>query len=172
MLNKLSSLTNNKQAWGLLFVSALGLEIAALCFQHIMDLQPCIMCIYQRTAIFGVMFAAMPAMLVNNLITRLIGYIGWGVSAIWGLLIAKEHVDIQTAVNPFFATCEFVPNFPSWAPLHEWLPNIFGATGDCGDIDWSFFDMSMPQWMIVIFAIYTAIWGLILFSRVLVKRSL
>jgi disulfide bond formation protein DsbB len=172
LLNKLSSLSTDKRAWGLLFVSALGLEIAALCFQHIMDLQPCIMCIYQRTAIFGVMFSAVPAMLANNLITRLIGYTGWGVSAIWGLIIAKEHVDIQTAVNPFFATCEFVPNFPSWAPLHEWLPNIFGATGDCGNIDWSFFDMSMPQWMIVIFATYSGVWGVILFSRILVTRNL
>ncbi|MFT6284710.1 MAG: disulfide bond formation protein DsbB [Arenicella sp.] len=118
------------------------------------------------------MFAAIPAMLVNNLITRLIGYIGWGVSAIWGLLVAIEHVDIQTAANPFFATCEFVPNFPSWAPLHEWLPNIFGATGDCGDINWSFMDMTMPQWMIVIFAIYSVLWALILACRLWVKRTL
>ena len=172
LLKKLSSLSTDKRPWGLLFVSVLSLEMAALYFQHVMDLRPCIMCIYQRTALFGVMFAAIPAMLVNNVITRLMGYIGWGISAIWGLLIAIEHVDIQTAANPFFATCEFEPNFPSWAPLHEWLPTIFGATGDCGDINWSFMDMTMPQWMIVTFAIYSAIWAVMLVSRVLVKRSL
>ena len=172
MLNKLSSLSADRRAWALLFISALSLEISALYFQHIMDLRPCIMCIYQRTAVFGVMLAAMPAMLINNLITRLIGYVGWGISAIWGLSIAIEHVDIQTALNPFFATCEFVPNFPTWAPLHEWLPNIFGATGDCGDINWSLMDMTMPQWMIVIFAIYSAIWAVMLVSRFLAKRSL
>ena len=171
LLKKLSSLSNDKRPWGLLFVSVLSLEMAALYFQHVMDLRPCIMCIYQRTALFGVMFAAIPAMLVNNVITRLVGYIGWGISAIWGLLIAIEHVDIQTASNPFFATCEFEPNFPSWAPLHEWLPTIFGATGDCGDINWSFMDISMPQWMIVIFAIYSVIWAVILVSHVLVKPS-
>lgn len=136
------------------------------------DLRPCIMCIYQRTAVFGVMFSALPAMLVNNLLTRLVGYLGWGISAIWGLLIAIEHVDIQTAANPFFATCEFVPNFPSWAPLHEWLPSVFAATGDCGDINWSFMDMSMPQWMIIIFTIYTGIWALMLVGRLWAKRGL
>lgn len=172
MLNKLSSLSTDKRAWGLLFVSALCLEIAALYMQHVTDLRPCIMCIYQRTAVFGIMFSAMPAMLVNNLITRLIGYLGWGISAIWGLRAAYEHVDIQTAANPFFATCEFVPNFPTWAPLHEWLPNIFAATGDCGDINWSFMDMSMPQWMMVIFASYSAVWALMLVSRLIDKRSL
>jgi disulfide bond formation protein DsbB len=176
LLNKLSSLLSSlsadRRAWGLLFLSALGLEIFALYYQHAMDLRPCIMCIYQRTAVFGVMFAAIPAMLVNNFFTRLISYISWGTSAIWGLFIAIEHVDIQTALNPFFATCEFVPNFPSWAPLHEWLPNVFAATGDCADINWSFMDMSMPQWMIVIFAIYATIWAVMLLSRIIVKRSL
>ena len=172
MLKKLSSIPTEKRAWGLLFASALCLEITALYLQHVTDLRPCIMCIYQRTAVFGLMFAAVPAMLINNIITRLIGYAGWGISAIWGLIIALEHVDIQTAANPFFATCEFEPNFPSWAPLHQWLPNIFGATGDCGDINWSFMDMTMPQWMIVIFAIYSTIWAIMLASRILLKRSL
>jgi disulfide bond formation protein DsbB len=172
MFTKISLLASDKRAWGLLFASAFGLELAALYFQHVMELRPCIMCIYQRTAVFGVMFAAMPAMLLNNVFTRMLGFLGWGISAIWGLFIAIEHVDIQTAVNPFFATCEFVPNFPRWAPLHEWLPNIFGATGDCGDINWSLMDMSMPQWMIVIFAIYTAIWAIVLGCRIVVQRTL
>ncbi|MFB1036028.1 MAG: disulfide bond formation protein DsbB, partial [Sinobacterium sp.] len=171
LLKKLTLLSIDRRAWGLLFVSALSLEIAALYFQHVTDLRPCIMCIYQRTALFGVMFASIPAMLVNNLITRCIGYIGWGISAIWGLKIAIEHVDIQTAANPFFATCELVPNFPSWAPLHEWLPAIFEATGDCGDINWSFMDMSMPQWMIIIFSVYSVIWAVMLVSIALVKRD-
>lgn len=172
MINTLLQLSTRKGAWALLFVSALVLEITALYFQHMADLRPCIMCIYQRTAVFGVMFSALPAMLVNNLLTRLVGYLGWGISAIWGLLIAIEHVDIQTAANPFFATCEFVPNFPSWAPLHEWLPSVFAATGDCGDINWSFMDMSMPQWMIIIFTIYTGIWALMLVGRLWAKRGL
>lgn len=172
MLTKLSLLSSSRRAWGLLFISALCLEIAALYFQHVMDLRPCIMCIYQRTAVFGILFSAIPAMLVNTFLTRLISYLGWGISAIWGLLVAIEHVDIQTATNPFFVTCEFVPNFPSWAPLHEWLPNIFGATGDCGDINWSFVGMSMPQWMIVVFAIYTTILAVMLISRLWKNKNL
>jgi disulfide bond formation protein DsbB len=99
LLKKITLLSTDRRAWGLLFVSALSLEIAALYFQHVTDLRPCIMCIYQRTALFGVMFASIPAMLVNNLITRCIGYIGWGISAIWGLKIAIEHVDIQTEIG-------------------------------------------------------------------------
>ncbi|MCF2946624.1 disulfide bond formation protein DsbB [Paraglaciecola aquimarina] len=168
----LAKLVEKKAAWALLFGSCLSLELAALYFQYGMQLAPCIMCIYQRTAVIGIMFSAIPPLIYNIMVTRFIAYITWGVSTIWGLIIAIEHVDIQTAVNPFFASCEFVPNFPSWAPLHEWLPAIFEASGDCGDIDWQFMDMSMPQWMIVVFAIYSGIFGLVLLTRLWLKKRL
>lgn len=171
-LQKLSNLPTLRWPWGLMLLSTLSLEVCALYFQYAMGLRPCIMCIYQRTAIFGIMFACLPVWLINTTLTRLIAYLGWGVSAIWGFFIAMEHVDIQGASNPFFATCEIVPNFPSWLPLHEWLPNLFAATGDCGDIDWSVMHMSMPQWMMVIFAIYSVIWLVVVFSRLIIKRSI
>jgi protein dithiol:quinone oxidoreductase len=171
MLKSLANLSRNSSAWALLLFSALGLEAAALYFQYSMELRPCIMCIYQRTAVFGILFSALLPLLSNNILTRMVAYLGWGVSAVWGMLIAYEHVEIQTAANPFFATCEIVPNFPSWAPLHEWLPSVFAATGDCGDIDWSFVGMSMPQWMLVIFAIYTGILALVLLGKVLPSKA-
>lgn len=171
ILHKIAQLSASRSAWLLLFLSAVILELAALYFQYFMELRPCIMCIYQRTAVFGIVFSTLPVLLLNNTLTRLLAFAGWGVSAIWGLLVAIEHVDIQTAANPFFATCEIVPNFPSWLPLHEWLPNIFAATGDCGDINWSFFNMTMPEWMIVIFSIYSVLWAVVILSRVWVKRG-
>jgi len=170
MLNKISDWAEQRWAWALLFASALILELIALYFQYAMDLKPCIMCIYQRTAVFGLLFAAMLPLLKNNSMTRLLAFIGWGVSAIWGMLIAIEHVDIQTATNPFFVSCEIVPNFPSFLPLHTMLPNLFAATGDCGNIDWQLFGMSMPQWMIVVFALYTAMFALVFGCRLITKR--
>lgn len=169
-IHSLSKLAETSKAWLLLFSSALILVLSALYFQYGMGLEPCIMCIYQRTAVLGVLFSALLPILSNQFVTRLIGFLGWGVSAIWGLLIAIEHVDIQTALNPFFATCEIVPNFPSFMPLHTWLPSIFAATGDCGNIDWEFIGLSMPQWMIVIFAIYSAVFITVFASRLATKK--
>lgn len=170
MINFLANLGRQPVAWVLLFLSALALEIAALYFQYVLELRPCIMCIYQRTAVFGILFSACLPLISNNILTRLLAYIGVGVSAVWGLVIALEHVEIQTAQS-LFAICEIVPNFPTWAPLHEWLPSIFAATGDCGDINWSFVGMSMPQWMIVIFAIYTGVLALVLMSKMINKKA-
>lgn len=43
-------------------------------------------------------------------------------------------------------------HLPSWAPLNQWVPWMFEAYGDCSKIVWQFFDLSMPQWLVVIFA--------------------
>lgn len=166
MFHFLSQWSKQRSSWALLFLSALALELTALYFQHGMGLQPCIKCIYQRTAMFGILFAAIIPLLHNSSLTRLVGYVIWGVSSVWGFLIAYEHVDILTAANPFFASCEPVPNFPSWLPLHEWLPAIFAAPGDCLENSWQFVGMGMAQWMMIIFGIYT-----LLLATVLVARS-
>lgn len=166
ILPPLARASRSRRTWSLLLLSALILEGIALFFQYGMGLEPCIMCIYQRNAVFGVALAALIGISSpGSTAVRLLAIAGWGVSAIWGLLIAIEHVDIQTAANPFFAPCAIVPNFPAWLPLHEWVPAVFAATGDCGNIDWSMLGLSMPQWMIVIFACYSLVWLLVLLSQ-------
>ena len=169
----LADLPLSKNPWILLAVSALGLEAAALFFQYGLDLKPCIMCIYQRVAIWAIFFAGVfGALAPKQLIVRLVCYGLWGTGAIWGLLLALEHVEMQAASNSLFFTCEFVPNFPSWAPLHEWIPALFEASGDCGEISWQFMGYSMPQWMVVVYGVYTAIFGIVLSSRIFVAKNL
>ena len=169
----LSDLSVNTRAWQLLALTALGLELSALYFQYAMGLAPCIMCIYQRAAIWGIFFAGVLGSLGNkNIIVRILAYSLWGFSAIWGLLIALEHVEIQSATLSFLYSCEFVPNFPSWAPLHEWLTALFEATGDCGDINWQFFGYTMPQMMIVVYSGFSLVLAVTLIARLIDKRKL
>ncbi|KZN54113.1 disulfide bond formation protein DsbB [Pseudoalteromonas luteoviolacea] len=168
MFDRLASFSRTTTAWGLLFLSALTFEIVALYFQYAMGLEPCVMCIYQRTAMLGVLIAAFFGLCSkNNYLVRLIATAGWGVSAIWGWLLARQHLDMQTTTDPFAFTCSFEPNFP--VPLHEWIPSFFAVTGSCSNIDWSFAGLSMPGWMEVIFAIY-AISFLIFAPMVIFKK--
>lgn len=169
----LSELTQNKRAWQLLALSALVLELTALFFQYALDLKPCIMCIYQRVAIWGVFFAGVVGSIsYQYFLGRIVSYILWATGAIWGLLIALEHVEMQSSTMSFLFSCEFVPNFPTWAPLHEWIPALFAATGDCGDINWQFLGYSMPQWMVVVYAVYSALFLVVILSRLFNKKSL
>lgn len=169
----LSNLVTRPTAWQLLAISALGLELAALFFQYVLDLAPCIMCIYQRVAIWAIFFAGVVGSIgTQYLLVRVTAFLLWGVGAIWGLFIAIEHVETQTSAMSFLYSCDFVPNFPTWAPLHEWLPALFAATGDCGDINWQFLGYSMPQWMIANYSAYTALLAAVLVARLYQKRSL
>lgn len=165
MLNYLNKIATTRMAWLLLFVVATGFEITALIFQYVIGLEPCVMCIYQRTAILGVAIAGLVgAIAPTYMISRWAGYGIWGYSAIKGLLIAIEHVEIQTSPSPFF-TCDFAPNFPSWLKLDQLIPSFFQATGDCADISWMFAGYSMSQWMIVIFGSFIIALAAIVLNR-------
>jgi disulfide bond formation protein DsbB len=172
LLNLFSAWAESKSAWLSLFMSSALLIVTALYFQHIMDLQPCIKCIYQRTAVFGILVSSLMPLIWQHSLTRLLGFIGWGVASIWGFLIAHEHVDMLFAANPFFVVCDIIPNFPAFMPLHEWLPAVFGATGDCSENSWQFLDMGMAQWMRIIFGIYAVTWLLMLISRLAIARKI
>ena len=172
MLNLFSAWAKSKSAWLSLFMSSALLIVTALYFQHIMDLQPCIKCIYQRTAVFGILVSSLMPLIWQHSLTRLLGFIGWGVASIWGFLIAHEHVDMLFAANPFFVVCDIIPNFPVFMPLHEWLPAVFGATGDCSENSWQFLDMGMAQWMRIIFGMYAVTWLLMLISRLAIARKI
>ncbi len=170
MIHILSGWVEKRWPWALLALSAMSLECTALYFQHVMGLDPCMMCVYERAATFGIIIAG-AIVLVNpkNIYFRLAGFLLWAYCAIKGLLIAIEHVSIQFSTNPFASTCDFFPNF--WVPLDNWLPFLFKPTGYCEDIQWMFMGLSMPQWLVVCYSIYLAILAAVLFCRLLANKK-
>lgn len=123
-------------------------------FQHIMKLQPCVMCIYERVALFGIMIAGLVgAIAPRNVILRWVAIIIWIYAAWRGLELAWEHTMLQLYPSPF-ASCDFFVNFPEWLPLNEWAPAIFEATGDCAVKQWDFLGLDMPQWLIGVYGAY------------------
>lgn len=59
MLQFLNRCSKGRGAWLLMALTALVLELVALYFQHVMLLQPCVMCIYERAALFGILGASL-----------------------------------------------------------------------------------------------------------------
>ncbi|HHF3131966.1 TPA: disulfide bond formation protein DsbB [Vibrio diabolicus] len=152
ILNSLNQFSKGRLSWLLLLLFVVFFEACALYFQHVMMLAPCVMCIYERVAMMGVGVAAIVGLMApNSSVFRWLGLIGWGLSSYKGLLLAQQHVDYQFNPSPF-ATCDLFVTFPSWAPLNQWVPWMFEAYGDCSKIVWQFLDLSMPQWLVVIFA--------------------
>lgn len=157
--------SNNRYAWFLLMMSALTFEGIALFFQHQLGLQPCVMCIYERVSILGIIFAGFIGWLIpRRYIFRWAAIILWIYASITGLRLSWEHTMLQLYPSPF-NTCDFFVNFPEWFPLNEWLPSIFEASGDCSVQQWVFLTFDIPQWLIIIFTIYLTTALIVLLSQ-------
>lgn len=170
MLRYLNLCSRGRGAWLLLALTALALELVALFFQHGMGLKPCVMCIYERCALFGVMAAGVVGAIAPQTPLRWASLAVWIYSAAEGLRLSWEHTMLQLHPNPF-VTCDFAARFPAWLPLDKWLPAIFVASGDCAERGWTLLGWSMPQWMIAIFAAYLLVAIVVLVAQLFRPRQ-
>ncbi|PVX42818.1 thiol:disulfide interchange protein DsbB [Pasteurella langaaensis DSM 22999] len=169
MLRFFKDWSSQRSGWLILLFSAIGLELTALYFQYGMELQPCVMCIYERVAVLGIAFAGLIGSIApQSLIIRLIALALGLFSAIKGLVIAYTHVDLQMNPAPW-KSCPIIPEFPQTLPLHEWFPFMFKPTGLCSEISWQWLGLTMVQWLVVAFSIYSLVLIIVLISQV--KKS-
>lgn len=170
MLQFFNRCSQGRGAWLLMALTVIVLELAALYFQHVMLLQPCVMCIYERVALFGILGASLIGALAPKSPLRYVAILLWIYSAWEGVQLAWKHTMIQLHPSPF-NTCDFFVSFPSWLPLDKWFPAVFHASGDCAVRQWQFLSMEMPQWLIGIFAAYLLIGILVLISQFVRQRK-
>jgi protein dithiol:quinone oxidoreductase len=154
-MNKFFELVEWRSGWALLSASAFILFGVALYFQHIMNLQPCVMCIEERLLILSLGLVSLIPLINPRFISlRVIGYVGIIGIAYIGYDLAAEHVVIQKGEGFFMASCSIFPRLPEWLPLYEWSPKLFMPTGNCGDISWTFAGLTMVEWVKNIFIFY------------------
>ncbi|PLK59174.1 disulfide bond formation protein B [Candidatus Palibaumannia cicadellinicola] len=165
MLQLIYRYSITRKAWLLLALTAFSLELVGLYFQYFMLINPCVLCIYQRFALYGVMIAGLVGAISPSTPLRFIGLGFWLYSAWKGLLSAIKHTDLQLYPSPF-VVCDFLVSFPSWLKLDKLLPVLFNATGNCTTHQLHFLSLAITQWMIIIFAIYLAIGIIILFVQI------
>ncbi len=171
LLTTIKTFSTRRLSWLLLLLFVIFFEACALFFQHVLMLAPCVMCIYERIAMVGIGGAAVLGLIApNNPIFRWLGLLGWGVSAYKGLTLAMQHVEYQFNPSPF-ATCDVFVTLPSWLPLNKWMPWMFEAYGDCSKIVWQFLTLSMPQWLVIIFAGNLVAFAIILISQFTKSKS-
>ena len=164
MLQFLRQFSQTRLSWLLMALTAFILELVALWFQHVMLLRPCVMCIYERCALLGIMIAGLTGAIAPKTQLRYIALVIWIYSAWRGSSLALEHTMMQLHPSPF-TTCDFAARFPEWLPLDKWLPQIFVANGDCTERQWHFLTLEMPQWLLIIFIAYMVVATVILITQ-------
>lgn len=142
------------------FLACVALLAYAIFLQLHDGLEPCNLCIFQRIA-----FAALGLVfLVGGLHgpraggRRVYGVL-LGLAALGGIAIAGRHVWIQMFPSPT-ASCGVPLSFMrETMSTSDVIRKVMTATGNCGDIDWTFMGLSMPWWSLVWFVLLGA-WGL------------
>ncbi|MCP4127864.1 MAG: disulfide bond formation protein DsbB [Gammaproteobacteria bacterium] len=168
----MTRINQSRSAWLMLALSALGLVLAALYFQYYLQLEPCVLCVYERSSVAMIFFAGLVGFINPNMLwLRLSGYLLWAGGVIWGLYLSIRHAGIQMGLIQD-SSCEFVANFPSWMQLDHWLPWLFNPTGYCDEIQWQFLGLSMPQTMVIANVVYLIVMLVVLVAEFRRPRGL
>ena len=155
---------NTRVAYATLAVVSLGLIGVGLLLQHVVGLDPCPLCIFQRIAYFAVaLFALLAASLSPRASSRWLGGLAL-LSALTGIGIAGWHVWLQ--LNPQGMSCgpglaTMLENFP----LTEVLPKVFRGSGDCSESAWTLLGLTIAEWSLLWFVILSAATMYVLFAR-------
>ncbi|UAJ64848.1 disulfide bond formation protein DsbB [Candidatus Schneideria nysicola] len=148
--------------WFVLILSALIWECIVLLLQYFFYFKPCVLCIYQRGALYGIIFAGLIGIIApNKKICRYSGILLCIYSAIEGMYFAMKYVRRQLYPSPF-DTCDFSISFPTYFRLDKWIPFIFNPIGDCLTKEKQFLLLEISQWSVIIFGLYLIIIVLIL----------
>lgn len=152
-----------RAAYATLAFISFGLIGAALLLQHVVGLDPCPLCIFQRIAYLALaFFALIAAWLSSRPASRWFGVLVL-LSALTGAGIAGWHVWLQ--MNPQGMSCG--PGLAAMLesfPLTEVLPKVFRGSGDCSESAWTLVGLTIAQWSLLWFVVLAAATIFVLFA--------
>jgi disulfide bond formation protein DsbB len=131
----------------------------ALYAQHVLHLEACPLCIFQRIAMIavGAVFAIAALHAPRGASARV--YAGLGaLAALIGAGISSWHVHLQSLPPDAVPACGpgFDYIFSGTFPLRDALAMVFTGSGECAEVNWRFAGLSMPAWVLVFFALLGA----------------
>ncbi len=158
LLRYIGYLSAQRWPWLALVVVVVLMEAGALFIQHGLHVEPCNECIYIRAAVAGVGVAGLIAALAPQFLAlRLAALSVWSGALAWGLYRANILLGIEKIVrNGGEGSCARFKGFPSWAPLDQWLPDIFEPRAMCGEVSWTFLGQSVTMWS------WLVLWSMVL----------
>ena len=133
------------------FLACAGMMGFALYAQHVLLLDPCPLCIFQRiaTILTGLVFLAAALHGPGGFGSRIYAAL-LVVTAGFGVGVATWHVYLQSLPAGEVPSCgpgfEYImDNFA----LFEALSMVFQGSGECAEVAWRLLGLSMPAWVII-----------------------
>lgn len=147
---------------GLLALFSLVLIGIALYMQHVMGLTPCYLCITQRAFIIAIGLVALAGAIHSpGLSGRRVYAALTGVLAIAGGFFSSKQLWLQSLPADQVPACgppvEYLFDAFSFS---EALGMLFRGDGNCAEIQWTLFGLSIPGWTLLSFIaiLLVALW--------------
>lgn len=170
-MNHLKMKSMDRALWLNLSLAALALLSLSLYLQYHEGMKPCVLCIYERCALLGIVFAGIIGMLAPRSPLRYIAFFIWAISAGKGIVFAWQHTLLQIG-EPYYKVCDLYVTFPKWLPLNKWLPEIFQSSAGCLEKQADFLMLGTSQWLIVCFITFTSFWFMFFTSQFISQKKL
>ncbi len=140
------------RSWfALVAVACAALLGYVLYVQHVLFLDPCPLCIFQRIAFIWIGAVALLAFIHNPASKGYWVYSGLVLlGALVGSAIAGRHVWLQSLPPNQVPDCGMGLNYMlETMPFFAVLSEVLYGSGECADIDWAFLGLSMPSWSLL-----------------------
>ena len=128
-----------------------GMMAFALYAEHVLYLDPCPLCIFQRVAVIVLGVGFLAAALHDPGPTGRRVYAAWlGLASLAGAGLAAWHVRLQNLPPGEVPACGpglnyMLDNFP----FADVLGMVFKGSGECAEVSWRFLGLSMPTWVLI-----------------------
>ena len=153
LLRKLLNLPRYRLVVLITFVLSLGGFLSSLFAQYILGMNPCVMCIQQRMALFCVVLLSLPCLLLplHKLWGKTAAAIILSVPALFGAYIAIQQIHLQSLPLDEQPSCGAPWTFRLRnAPLLKLYEPLIRGTGVCGEVH-QIFGVSLPVWSVLFF---------------------
>ena len=144
-------LSNPRIGNALGFLACAGLMAYALYAQHVLGLEPCPLCVFQRVAVIGLgLIFALAALHGPGLAARRIYAALLFAAAAAGAGVSGRHLWLQSLPPERVPACGpgldyMLESFP----LAEMLQTVLSGSGECAQVDWRFLGLAMPAWVLI-----------------------
>jgi disulfide bond formation protein DsbB len=147
------SLPSTRWTFLIIFLGCTGLILTGLYMQYAMELYPCPLCITQRIFIIAVGLTGLLAFLLNpkTLGRRIFGVFGI-ICAALGASFSIRQLYLQSLPKDQVPACGpdlgyLLENFP----LMDALSVLLRGDGNCAEVQWALFGISIAGWTLVAF---------------------
>ncbi|WNO10668.1 disulfide bond formation protein B [Teredinibacter sp. KSP-S5-2] len=133
--------------------------ITVFYFQKTLGLTPCPLCVTQRAFVIAIGIIALVAFIHHPGAGGIKVYAGLGaIAAIGGGCVSARHIWLQNLPEELVPACGPGLSFIlETMPLWEAIKVLFQGDGDCADVVWTLFGVSIPGWTLVAFIGFTLI---------------